>query len=151
MILIVHDFPSTGLTNGFRAVKGRKPIKLPDNVGVIEFINGVAEINIVGGVEEKTTFSIVFSPSGKLVIRNAPVLRTDMSDSIFNDPNSPSEFMFIDDYFDSFPFWQEDSRGRFTIYEKNEFDSLDGNGKFDYIANLDLLYINSYTGTVIEK
>ena len=38
MIFIVHDFDKTNLTNGFRAADGSKPIKLPDNIGVMDLI-----------------------------------------------------------------------------------------------------------------
>jgi Tfp pilus assembly protein FimT len=34
MIFIVHDKAATGLANGFRAVMGRKPMQLPENVSV---------------------------------------------------------------------------------------------------------------------
>ena len=36
MIFVVHDFDNTGLAPGFRAVEGIKPIKLPENVGVMD-------------------------------------------------------------------------------------------------------------------
>jgi len=45
MIFIVHDPDKTNLANGFRAVEGINPIKLPDNVGVMEVMNDDYEID----------------------------------------------------------------------------------------------------------
>src|SRR4030042_1099627 len=39
MIFIIYDFDKTNLANGFRAVEGIEPIKLPDNVGVMEVVD----------------------------------------------------------------------------------------------------------------
>ena len=38
MVFIVHDFEKTGLSPGFRVVKGIKPIKLPENLGVMDLM-----------------------------------------------------------------------------------------------------------------
>ena len=73
MIFIVQDTPANmgGLANGFRAVIGRKPMKLPENVGVNQC-------------------SVVFSPAGKLTnhqvwVRNKDGVTDDTSnDTIFN-------------------------------------------------------------------
>jgi prepilin-type N-terminal cleavage/methylation domain-containing protein len=54
MVFIVHDYDGTGYANGFRAVEGRKAIALPEGTYVM-----------APGIP---SFSIVFSPSGKLVI-----------------------------------------------------------------------------------
>lgn len=134
--------------NGFRAIDGIKPIKLPEVVGVAELVNDIVEISDAVGIIEKTTFSVVFSPTGKLVIHFAPVLRKDPNDTVFNDPlNNP---MFRDDYDDEWPYWQESSRNRFVIYSKNRFDELDTAGKFDYLCSLEAIYINPYMGTIIS-
>ena len=36
MIFILHDFEKTGLSPGFRAIEGIKPIKLPENSRVMD-------------------------------------------------------------------------------------------------------------------
>ena len=36
MIFIIHDPEKTGLSSGFRALEGQKPIKLPDDSRVID-------------------------------------------------------------------------------------------------------------------
>ncbi|MHC4088560.1 MAG: type II secretion system protein, partial [Planctomycetota bacterium] len=72
MVFIVHDFDKTGLVSGFRAVEGLEPIKLPDSVGVIDLSLIGADVDIDEPFElnNATAFSIIFSPSGKLVIHN---------------------------------------------------------------------------------
>ena len=86
----------TGIANGFRAIEGLKPIKLPKSVGLmdlrirldygdpavstdepIEDVSSVDESNLNIDDDEEvtdtTTFSIVFSPAGKLVTHNVRV------------------------------------------------------------------------------
>jgi hypothetical protein len=104
MIFIVHD-PKI-MAYGFRAVEGVKPIKLPDSVSVMDLIivpdrneqnpaNPLQEIRIddpsqlltaadrdawidePGEVSDITTFSIIFSPGGKLVIHGVRIRNRD--------------------------------------------------------------------------
>ena len=73
MIFIVHDNAATGYANGFRAVTGRKPMKLPEDVSV-----------------SVPRLSVVFSPQGKLTIHPVRAYNKDASpddssnDTIFN-------------------------------------------------------------------
>ena len=75
LIFIVHDKEATGFANGFRAVMGRKPMKLPEDVIV-------------------PMTSVVFSSSGKLTIHDVRVRNKDAkadgddssTDTIFNTP-----------------------------------------------------------------
>ena len=130
---------------GFRAIQGIKPVKLPETVGVIGYIERVDEIDTAGELEDKITFSVVFSPAGKLVIHDVQVLRQGSNDSVFNESGSGA--MFTDDYYTG----TELSQNRFIIYDKNHFDGLDAAGKFDYLDSLEIIYINSYTGAMIPK
>lgn len=78
MIFIIHDPDpapdGTGLANGFRAVTGRKPMKLPEDVTI----------------ENGASLSIVFSPSGKLTVHDVRISNQDGAaddssiDTIFN-------------------------------------------------------------------
>jgi type II secretory pathway pseudopilin PulG len=74
MIFIMHDEPGTNLSNGFRAVDGLEPIKLPDTTAVMDLtrINGDLDIDELPELSDATTFSIIFSPSGKVIAH--PVL-----------------------------------------------------------------------------
>ena len=71
MIFIMHEEPKKmgGLANGFRAVEGLEPIRLPETMGVIDLnlVNSDATIAYWSELSDATTFSIVFAPSGKVV------------------------------------------------------------------------------------
>lgn len=179
IIFIVHDQPSTGLANGFcSAIKGMKPIKLPGNIGVMDMkfrtdtagatsilydiINGNNDIND-DTLRDTTSFSIIFSPSGKMVIHTVRIRNRDgywdspsnnSADDIFNKGtivDSGSAMFYQDDYPAS-GLGQELSRNRFIIYDKEKFKQAygQGTGYSGYLAQLKTLYINPYTGTIIS-
>ena len=138
-------------TNGFRAAEGFHPIKLPDNIGVMEFVNNNADLDDADKVIDKTTFTVIFSPAGKLVIHFAPVLRAGTYDAIFNNNPTLSNVMFEDDYRNTYPFLQESSVNSFIIYDKTEFSKMDVLTRYwDYVKQLDVIYTNPYTGTIIQ-
>ncbi len=106
MIFIMsEEREKIGLANGFRAVDGLDPIKLPSTVGVMDLSNGV-EVGIGNHRDESladaTTFSVIFAPSGRLVghwvrVRNRQgeyQPRNDLGsgkaahDDIFNSPDN---------------------------------------------------------------
>ncbi|MCI0499560.1 MAG: prepilin-type N-terminal cleavage/methylation domain-containing protein [Planctomycetales bacterium] len=86
MIFIVHDKDATGDAYGFRAVTGRKPMKLPEKVTV-----------------QKS--SVIFSPQGKLTIHGVQCLKGAVNDTIFNTQanvdNGSAMFVQDDDEADS--------------------------------------------------
>ncbi len=186
MIFIVHEEPSRmgNLTIGFRAVKGVKPIKLPETVGVMDLlyypdllsspgdgiINDDVEMNNDDVLRDTTTFSIMFSPSGKLVIHDVRVRNRDgiyqpdngttdkvSMDDIFNSPGNIDNYgvgMFIQDDYPAMGLGAELSRNSFVIiYEKDKLEQARGMGSAwsDYLAQIaqDRIYINSYMGTMI--
>jgi len=115
-------------------------------------------------VVDASTFSIVFSPSGKMVIHNVrvrnkhgdfqPLNLSESADDIFNSPENiidNDRGMFIQDDYAELGLGQESSRNKFIIYDKTQFDKLDGGGRFNYLSGLEFIYINPYTGTMIKK
>jgi len=199
LVFIVHDFDKTGLKNGFRAVDGTQPIKLPTTTGVMDLMVRVetaptqsaakdaddrpitetdlddsipANQNIYGNiyVTDTTTFSIIFSPSGNLVIHDVRVRNRDgvyqpdnynpdpdkvSMDDIFNSPTNIEGYkrgMFIQDDYAEYGLGEEPSRRSFVIYDKNKFAQMDNIARFDYLFDeLDAVYLNPHTGTIIEK
>lgn len=170
MVFVVHDFDKTGLVSGFRAVEGLQPIKLPDSVGVIDLsLIGVdVDIDEPFELNNATAFSIIFSPSGKLVIHDVrvrnrdgdyqPLNPNDSTDDIFNSPENITIFntgMFVQDDYPSLGLVQEPSRRGFIIYDRLEFKRAYDRGRAysDYLVKLvpEMIYINPYTGTMIEK
>jgi len=196
MVFIVHDFEKTGLNPGFRAVEGLKPIKLPESLGVtdlmvrinhgtnwtdaedihdeplkVAYLDDTNQQNIGPDRKNKyitdtSSFSIVFSPSGKLIMRDVRVRNRDgiykpnngvsgkvSTDSIFNSPDNITNYrvgIFIQDDYAELGLGAELSRNRFVIYDKIQLDKLDAMRRFDYLSKLDLVYINPYTGTIIS-
>jgi len=190
MIFIIND-PApkpdgTDLANGFRAVEGIQPVKLPENLGVMDLrrrlnsnpeysgddiIDDDTEITPVT-LWDTTAFSIIFSPSGKLVIHDVRVRNrngrtsgesTVSYDDIFNTYNQltnsirPFGMFLQDDYaVDSaynFGLGQESSRNYFIIYERDKFRQA--LGKYQpysgYLYKLEPVYINPYTGTIVNR
>jgi hypothetical protein len=186
MVFIVHEEPSKmgNLTIGFRAVQGVKPIKLPETVGVVDLlyypdllnpsadgiINDDVEINNYNVLRDTMTFSIIFSPSGKLVIHDVRVRNRDgiyqpdngnpnkiSLDDVFNSLENINNYgvgMFIQDDYPAMGLGAELSRNSFVIiYEKDKFEQARGMGSAwsDYLAQRapDRIFINAYTGTII--
>lgn len=186
MIFIVHEEPSKmgNLTIGFKVVEGVKPIKLPEKAGVMDLmynpdllnppgdgiIDSDAEIDNVNVLTDTMTFSIIFSPSGKLVIHNVRVRNRDgiyqpdngnpnktSMDEVFNSPLNISDHSvgkFIQDDYPQMGLGQEESRNSFIVmYKKQELEDARkrGAGWSDYLRQIaaDRIYINSYTGTMI--
>jgi len=181
MIFIVHDFGRTGLENGFRAVEGLKPIKLPETIGVMDSTlirEKVRESILLGeewepaGLQELndlTTFSIVFSPSGKMVIHDVrarnrdgapmwPDFLDNSQDDVFNtqsrvtDPVNPVGMFIQDDYEVVLGLKEELARNSFVIYDRKEFKQAyeKGQGYSNCLVRLVPIYINTYTGTIIS-
>lgn len=206
MIFIIHDPEKTNLSNGFRALEGQKPIKLPDDVRVIDkmlirtpnsdsawdctlefrFPTGssfdaaysvlpVAADGQVAIMRDMSCFSIIFSPAGKLVFHEVRVRNRDgiykpdnsvpgkiSMDDIFNSPENILNFnvgMFLQD--DGFPGYYapgtgglgpEISRNKFYIYEKSHLEKLTKlTEKYNYIESLKPVFINEYTGTIVNN
>ncbi len=117
-------------------------------------------------LRDTSAFSIVFSPNGKLVTRTVRVRNRDgiyqpdngtsdrvSADSVFNSPTNITNLgvgQFIQDDYADLGLGAESSRNRFVICDKNHFDKLDIRDKFNYLNRLELIYINPYTGTMIQ-
>lgn len=199
MIFIVQD-PDM-MAYGFRAVPGLKPIKLSDSVSLTDLtivtrrnvtnpanstdvrlddpgLSGQQKDTLIDEdreITDATSFSIIFSPSGKLVIHGVRVRNKDgypdtsantfvSSDDVFNKKaqvDAGIGMFYQDDYFvagqGSYPdlgLGPEQSRNSFVICEKNKFIRAYKEHKAwsDYLVNLagKAIYINPYTGTIIQ-
>jgi len=197
MIYIVHDPEKTGLSPGFRAVQGLKPMKLPQSSRVADLMVRVNhDPNPAGAQDSRDTllqvshlddmnsqnlgtdgkniyvtdtscFSIIFSPNGKLITHEVRIRNRDgifqpdnavptkvSMDDIFNSPENIVNTgigMFVQDDYAQMGLGAESSRNRIIVYEGTQFDKLDAQGRFDYLNSLEPVYINPYTGTIIER
>lgn len=196
IIFIVHDYEKTGLNPGFTAVEGVKPIRLPENSRIMDLrvrtnhgtnwtaaadpldqpltalhLDDTNPLNIGPdgrniNVADMSTFSIVFSPAGKLVVRTVRVrnkegiYRPDNSvpgqistDDVFNSVQNIANAnmgRFIQDDFAELGLGAEPSRDTFVICDMTQLDKLDAAGRFKYLKSLEQIQINPYTGTIIS-
>lgn len=188
MIFIIQD-PALG-AYFFRATEGLKPIKFPPNIGVMDFtiVIGNNQKNPVNPSDEKHidnpayngddllkdpknlsdigTFSIIFSPTGNLVIHGVRVRnkdgRTDDSsrDDVFNTAVNVSKngigMFYQDDYYGAayqyVNLGPEPSRRQFYIYEQDKFKrAYEQETPYSgYLIQLKPVYINSYSGAIIS-
>ena len=172
MVFIVHEEPRKmgNIRTGFKAVEGVEPIRLPDSVGVMDlsFIGFNPDIDQPFELNNATAFSIIFSPSGKMVIQDVrirnrdgdyqPLNLNDSMDDIFNSPENISNFktgMFVQDDYPALGLAQEPSRRAFVIYDRRKFKQAyeKGLAYSDYLVKLipEVIYINPYTGTMMER
>ncbi len=169
----------TGLANGFRAVDARKPVKLPQTIGVMDRklrrdpadplnptavdLSSDANIDTPDELRDTTTFSVVFSPTGQLVIHEVRVRNrwgrrnSESPDDVFNImPQVESGTgMFIQD--EEPPtlappgFGAEMSRNCFVIYEKKRLEAAPPSARWTtYLHGLDMIYINPHTGELVN-
>jgi type II secretory pathway pseudopilin PulG len=182
MIFIIQD-PALG-AYFFRATEGLKPVKLPQNIGVMDLYlvtkrNEQNPVNPFEQVDLKTedlatvdnslkdpknlsdtgTFSIIFSPTGNLVVHGVRIRRARVEDDVFNTAaavRSGIGMFFQDDYYDDTSPWvnlgPEPSRRQFYIYEQDKFKRAyeQGTPYSGYLIQLKPVYLNSYTGTIIS-
>ena len=168
MIFIVHEEPRKmgGLTIGFRAMEGLEPTKLPDTIGVIDLSQITDDADIDEDVElmDATTFSIIFSPSGKLVVHDVRVRNRDgiyqpeyAGDDRDNDDSSLDDVFnsvenvipadgasanrvgaFLQDDYPELGLDRQASRTRFVIYENQKLRAgfKEKNAWLDYLSLL---------------
>lgn len=103
MIFIVHEEPKNmgGMAIGFKAVEGLEPVKLPDSISVVDIsqLAGNEDIDEDHELNDASAFSILFSPSGKLVVREVRVRNRDGYSLPSND--SGSSKVSLDQVFNS--------------------------------------------------
>ncbi len=193
MIFIIHDYDNTKLVNGFRAVEGVEPVKLannfvmtdlrvrknhnlgsagvePDDELIFDTYDGgyqgcFADPNYLA---DMMSFSIVFSPGGKMVIHEVrtrnrdgdfkPANLDDSHDDIFNSLVNITDNgvgMFIQDDYSEFGFGAENSRKQFCICDLEILKEItDMGSRYDYFWDLyqdETIYINPYTGTIVSS
>lgn len=189
MIFIIHD-PSydptkapeplgTGLANGFRAVTGRKPMQLPEDVGVLANVfldsntnaQNDALVDTAAELTNASTFSVVFTPQGKLVMHEVQVRnkdgRTDSTstptvsnDTIFNvltKVNTGIAQFYQDDYPNpdipanpNLGYPKEDSVQNLIVFSKKQLAAVADSKRWTgYFSNRDVDYISPYTGELI--
>ncbi|HPC93469.1 MAG TPA: hypothetical protein PLU87_00890 [Sedimentisphaerales bacterium] len=130
MIFIVHEEPKNmgGLAVGFRAVEGLEPVKLPDTVRVLDISQLAANSDIDEDRElnDALAFSVVFSPSGKLVVHEVRVRNRDGYSLPSNE--SGSNKVSLDEVFNSALNITTYGRGMFIQDDYSVRNPAPGNG-----------------------
>ena len=201
IVFIVHDYHKTGLSSGFRAIEGVKPIKLPENSRIMDLrartnhgtnptdaadpldeplaadhLDDTNPLNLGPDgknihITDTSSFSIVFSTAGKLVVRTVRLRNRDgiyrpdnsvaaqlSTDDVFNSPQNISAQntadrgigRFVQDDYAELGLGAEPSRNRFVICDKTQFDELNAIERFNYLSSLEPVHINPYTGTIVS-
>ena len=177
MIFIICDSdPSpdgTDLANGFRTTVGRKPMKLPEDVGILANIfpagytdaQNDALLDMPVELTDASTFSIVFAKAGKLTIHLVRTRNKDgysdgrpevSNDTIFNKKDVVDELylpltsMFYQDDYPALGLDQENSVQSIIVYSKKELQAVPADKRWsDYLKNINADYISPYTGELI--
>ncbi len=139
MIFILHEeMKNNGqVADGFRAMEGLEPIKLPGTGGVMDLgclTRGLsraatdADIDELRELSDATTFAIVFSPAGKLIVHNVRVRNQEGRRRPDNSQGAANTSM--DDVFNSVQNICGLGQGRFiqddySRWNPNQTDNLD--------------------------
>ena len=176
MIFIVRGDRSEmeGLTKGFKAIDGLEPVRLPETIGVIDLSQIVSDASIDSDVElnDATAFSIIFSPSGKLVAQdvrtrnreghyqpNNDSTDKESTDEIFNSDVNIIKYklgMFLQDDYPDYGLDEEASRTSFVFYNpqrlRTEFKTSPSTMWSNYLSTLagDAVYVSPYTGILVS-
>lgn len=176
MVFIMHGERSKmgGLDSGFRAIEGLEPIKLPDTVSIIDVgeVAGDADLDTAIELNDAMAFSIVFSPAGKLMVRDVQMRNTDgipdpdrtgpaktSRDPVFNSPVSICTHrvgMFVQDDYPAWRLEKEPSRASFMICNRQRlqeaFKRTDvWSGLLSRLPKDATVYVSPYTGNLISS
>ncbi|MEN6384709.1 MAG: prepilin-type N-terminal cleavage/methylation domain-containing protein, partial [Phycisphaerales bacterium] len=185
MIFVINqEAKLSNVDEAFCAIEGYKPIKLPANSGLIDlYVRNDTSPNTGDAKEypiqlsdlsnydmtmnDISTFSIVFSPSGKIVKhdiriknvqgKNRPLNLNDSDDKVFNSPVNIVDNqtgLFVQDDYGDLGYGGEKSRNKFYLYDKTKLNKLaDNNQQWDYLQEIykKPVCLNPYTGEIINK
>lgn len=178
MVFVGYQPPRQTASNDqdtFTAIEGIEPIKLPENIGVMDLIIDQDNVNLIDNDSEidedrelldTTTFSIIFSPSGRIVVRNVLTRNRDGFTSGMTSTSEDDTFnvklqveagyaVFCQDEDNILGLQKEPSRRNFVIYDRNILRSLAPGQRYSmYLEELEdkeMIYINPYTGTFINR
>ena len=180
LAIIEHD-PISGSANRYVAVVNTKATPMPTGIGVISadvtaLDDGTTGLGNAANkylddsddyldcLKAATTFSVIFSPTGQLVVRSVEVQNDDKT-NIFGtlnktsiSPTALSAKLLVYDIDGSAPWCAEEPTTiGLYIYDQAALADVDEENRYtDFIKNhvssdaVDYLLINTYTGTIIH-
>lgn len=188
IVLIIHDPAGTGYVNGFRAIEGKKPMALPEEIGTLctrvqvsytdvptdplaaadlelstnsvqaDAKLGMYQDNTWVGMNDTTTFSILFDVSGKFIVRPVRVVNVTANDKTFNTSMrvNNNEALLCRDESESptrsVGYQEENSVSSFILYEKKEFNKIASHQRWsEFFSKLEKDFVNPHTGELVKK
>lgn len=149
IFILYNEDTNNFIYDDFYIAEAYKPIKLPTNVGVMNMNKIIQDSDIANDAcfIDATTFSIVFSSAGKMLVHNVQVYNKNNEDDIFNTPiniqNGRGVFVR-----DEIP---KQSQTNFTIYDCEKFNKTNPIKRYtEYLKDLKPVFINIYTGDIIK-
>ncbi len=183
-VILANVNDMNGAKDCYVAAEGKRSIKVPNSLIIMEVyrydysLTPDADIDIdddtlnsVSGIRNATTFTILFSPSGKPVVRFAQVRNKDgkadpqnakdSSDRVFNSKINVESGIgrFFQDYTKGDAneidgLWKEPTRTSFFIFDRKEFEKVDSSKRYsDFISKIkdqSTYYLNPYNGKIIR-
>jgi len=183
MIFIMHDKEATGLGSGFRAIEGLQPVRLPETMGVMalgamaeDAATGDEDFDTTEELNDVMTFSVVFSPAGKLIVHDVQVRNRDgvadpdngsggsggaSHDQVFNSPKNictDGTGRFVQDDYPALGLEKEPSVTSFVLYDRERLAEVferDPPGVWsEYLQRLavdETIFVSPYTGKLISS
>jgi len=168
MVFIEQDDTGSAPADGFRPVIGKNPIRLPRRGMIMDMnlrtatgdpadssyvpIDSDGLINMPEKVTDASTFCVIFSPAGKLVMHDVRIWEG--AGDVFNidtEVDAGNALMYVDDY-PGLGLGEEVSRNHFVIVEKEKFNAAGQSERWSrYLQYLKPVYINPYTGELISN
>lgn len=194
-LVLIHNYKIDSVNDifYFKALMGFEPVKLPGSarvadlklradmsnahdaesvpVSIADFHDTNTDVLEAGGEEfhvgltDITAFSVVFSPSGKLItksvrVRNRegvsdPGSELESKDEVFNGYDNIVDngigLLLQDDYAE-IGLGAEKSCNGFVIYDNEQFEKMtDSQDKYEYLKSLSKIFVNPYTGQMVRK
>ena len=172
--------------SGYLAIANARPMALPQGVGVVQIDrvwpadpaasndaldDGIGNLfytsDTDGGMPDASTFSIIFSPSGELVVKTVEIWNRDDNDPVFNTlavtqimPESQAALLCCDWHYDLSGTLIEGGQGCYReasatglyLYETDAMGQAEVGARYtDYVRTLEPLLINMYTGNLINE
>lgn len=189
-MVLIEKASAGGTTNEYNAVADVKTVTLPKGVGVLsnnavdigdmDFSNNNLDEDLLsleadadGGLLDSTSFSIIFSPTGQLVIKMLEIRERNLNDTLFGDEiavltdpvlvtDPPAPLLFHDNTTDppSYPVltdsvgWcsTESSATGFYVFEVGAMADVGVGSRYSqYVNDLEPFLVNRYTAGLIDE
>ncbi|MBN2376728.1 MAG: prepilin-type N-terminal cleavage/methylation domain-containing protein [Sedimentisphaerales bacterium] len=168
-MVLIEKVPESVTAYEFNPIPNSKPLALPKNIGVItlpldlqlltedQWLDDDPTLDGSDVLAGSTTFSIIFSPTGQLVVKDVNLKERFVNDPVVNtlaDVNLGVSLLYRDTWAGAGEAdWcvKEPSALDLFICETSQLRDTNPDLRYtNYVADLEPILINVYTGTFIE-